>query len=224
MLIAHWGDVLAMAATALFISSSETLRDEVEAHSSRWPEVEFEFAAKVSDELLVTHPSLAILYYHVDVVAAVDWTHLLKLTGEHSSQPAVVAVVDAFDPAGAVRLLQLGVADCLPTPLDYSRMAMQIGYESWRAYHLPRFGRVSQEVASELSLASFGSVSLAATLPVPFELESSRRSAELAAITQALAVHNNNRSKAAAALGVSRVTLYKKLHKYGMMGLAQDAG
>jgi DNA-binding NtrC family response regulator len=213
-----------MAATALFISSSDALRDEVAAHSSRWHEVVFEFATHLNEAMLANHPSLAIVYFHADVATSVDWKQLLKLTSEHESQPAVVAVMDAFDPAGAVSLLQLGVTDCIPTPIDFSRMAMQIGYVSWRAYQLPKPSRVTHERASELSLASFGPMSLAATLPVPFELESSRRSAELAAISQALAAHNNNRSKAAAALGVSRVTLYKKLHKYGMMGFAQDAG
>ncbi|WP_442482638.1 helix-turn-helix domain-containing protein [Aeoliella sp. SH292] len=213
-----------MAATALFISSSDALRDEVAAHVSRWQDVFFAISTHLNEAILASHPSLAIVYFHADVATSVDWKQLLTLAEDHESQPAVVAVMDAFDPAGAVSLLQLGVTDCLPTPIDFSRMAMQIGYESWRAYHAPRPSRVSRERASELSLANFGPVSLAATLPVPFELESSRRSAELAAISQALAAHNNNRSKAAAALGVSRVTLYKKLHKYGMMGLAQDAG
>lgn len=213
-----------MAATILFVSSSETLRDEVAAHSSLWDDVVFEFAMHLNETVLASHSSLAILYFHADAATCVDWKQLVTLAGEHESQPPVVAVMDAFDPAGAVGLLQLGVTDCMPTPIDFSRMAMQIGYESWRAYHSPPSSRVRSERTSELSLANFGPVSLAATLSVPFELESSRRSAELAAISQALAAHNNNRSKAAAALGVSRVTLYKKLHKYGMMGLAQDAG
>src|SRR5688572_24828484 len=127
-----------MAATALFISSSDSLRAEVAAHSSRWHEVVFEFATHLNESMLASHPSLAIVYYHADVATSVDWKQLLKLTGEHESQPAVVAVMDAFDPAGAVSLLQLGMTDCVPTPIDFSRMAMQIGYESWRAYHLPR--------------------------------------------------------------------------------------
>jgi DNA-binding protein Fis len=29
--------------------------------------------------------------------------------------------------------------------------------------------------------------------------------------------HSNNRLRAAAELGISRMTLYKKLHKYGIM-------
>ena len=42
--------------------------------------------------------------------------------------------------------------------------------------------------------------------------------AELARITEALKRHQNNRLRAAADLGISRMTLYKKLHKYGLMG------
>jgi transcriptional regulator with PAS, ATPase and Fis domain len=37
-------------------------------------------------------------------------------------------------------------------------------------------------------------------------------------ITQALERHANNRLRAAAELGISRMALYKKLHKYGLMG------
>jgi DNA-binding NtrC family response regulator len=40
---------------------------------------------------------------------------------------------------------------------------------------------------------------------------------ELERITEALARHRNNRVRAAAALGISRVSLYKKLHKYGLI-------
>jgi DNA-binding NtrC family response regulator len=41
---------------------------------------------------------------------------------------------------------------------------------------------------------------------------------ELAVITQALERNSQNRLRAAAELGISRMTLYKKLHKYGLMG------
>jgi DNA-binding NtrC family response regulator len=44
--------------------------------------------------------------------------------------------------------------------------------------------------------------------------------AERFRITDALRRHQNNRLRAAAELGISRMTLYKKLHKYGMMGSA----
>jgi two-component system response regulator AtoC len=51
-------------------------------------------------------------------------------------------------------------------------------------------------------------------------LTRSKEEAEILCITEALQRHSNNRLRAAAALGISRMTLYKKLHKYGLMGLA----
>jgi DNA-binding NtrC family response regulator len=45
----------------------------------------------------------------------------------------------------------------------------------------------------------------------------SRSEAESQVITAALSKNANNRSRAARELGISRVTLYKKLHKYGLI-------
>ena len=50
-----------------------------------------------------------------------------------------------------------------------------------------------------------------------------KRDAEFARITQALAKHSNNRLRAASELGISRMTLYKKLYKYGLMQPAAPA-
>jgi DNA-binding NtrC family response regulator len=44
-----------------------------------------------------------------------------------------------------------------------------------------------------------------------------KREAELARITEALEKHSNNRLRTASELGISRMTLYKKLYKYGLM-------
>jgi two-component system, NtrC family, response regulator PilR len=49
-------------------------------------------------------------------------------------------------------------------------------------------------------------------------LGESREEVEVLRITEALVRHNNNRQRAAAELGISRMALYKKLHKYGLMG------
>jgi DNA-binding NtrC family response regulator len=51
--------------------------------------------------------------------------------------------------------------------------------------------------------------------PVP--LSRARMEVERERIAEALRRHGNNRLRAAAALGVSRMTLYKKLHKYGLI-------
>jgi DNA-binding NtrC family response regulator len=47
-------------------------------------------------------------------------------------------------------------------------------------------------------------------------LQAARRKAELNQLLDALQRHNNNRTRAAESLGISRVTLYKKLHQYGL--------
>jgi DNA-binding NtrC family response regulator len=49
-------------------------------------------------------------------------------------------------------------------------------------------------------------------------LAQSKDQTERAVIAQALERNNDNRLRAAADLGISRMTLYKKLHKYGLMG------
>jgi two-component system response regulator HydG len=50
-----------------------------------------------------------------------------------------------------------------------------------------------------------------------------REEIEILQIMQALQRHKNNRLRAAAELGISRVTLYKKLHRYGLLA-ASSAG
>ena len=56
-----------------------------------------------------------------------------------------------------------------------------------------------------------------ARLPEIFTLARTKEEAEIQRIRQALLKHGNNRLRAAAELGISRMGLYKKLHKYGLM-------
>ncbi len=51
----------------------------------------------------------------------------------------------------------------------------------------------------------------------PATLAKSKQEVEIQLILETLQKHNNNRLRAAAELGISRVALYKKLHKYGLM-------
>jgi DNA-binding NtrC family response regulator len=51
----------------------------------------------------------------------------------------------------------------------------------------------------------------------PATLAQTKGEAEAARIVAALERNNNNRLRAAAELGISRMTLYKKLHQYGLM-------
>ena len=55
-----------------------------------------------------------------------------------------------------------------------------------------------------------------ATSPMRNELHSARQQGERQRIVAALIKHDNNRTRAAKELGISRVALYKKLHKFGI--------
>ena len=52
--------------------------------------------------------------------------------------------------------------------------------------------------------------------PLGRPLARAAEEAEIARIVEALRKHNNNRLRAAAELGISRMALYKKLHKYDL--------
>jgi DNA-binding NtrC family response regulator len=63
-----------------------------------------------------------------------------------------------------------------------------------------------------------------ATAPAgPVTLWQTKAEVEMRCINEALQMHGNNRQRAAAALGISRVGLYKKLHKYGLFEPAAAA-
>src|SRR5262249_44821437 len=53
--------------------------------------------------------------------------------------------------------------------------------------------------------------------PVVIPLAQTKEEAEAARIAEALRRNRNNRQRAAAELGISRMTLYTKLHRYGLM-------
>jgi DNA-binding NtrC family response regulator len=55
-------------------------------------------------------------------------------------------------------------------------------------------------------------------------LVQARAVAEQKRIQEALVKHRDNRCRAAAALGISRMALYKKLHKYGLIRRQLAAG
>jgi two-component system response regulator HydG len=58
--------------------------------------------------------------------------------------------------------------------------------------------------------------------PTNQTLVATREEAEQERILEALAKNGNNRRRASRDLGISRMTLYKKMHKYGLMGNATD--
>jgi len=60
----------------------------------------------------------------------------------------------------------------------------------------------------------------AAVAAISASLAETRQEAEAQHISDALLRHKNNRKRVAAELGISRMTLYKKLHRYGLIGAA----
>jgi transcriptional regulator with PAS, ATPase and Fis domain len=78
------------------------------------------------------------------------------------------------------------------------------------------------ETIRRASRAPAGSAVLASTGPElsrqPVTLAHTKEEAEVWCIRDALERHHNNRLRAALALGISRKTLYKKLHRYGLVG------
>ena len=67
---------------------------------------------------------------------------------------------------------------------------------------------------SELLIGRLNAIDYAST---PMTLTQAADEAELSRITEALLKHNNNRLRTAAELGISRMSLYKKLYKYGLI-------
>ncbi|NBO91975.1 MAG: AAA family ATPase [Planctomycetia bacterium] len=99
-----------------------------------------------------------------------------------------------------------------------------------RAYAWPGNLRQMENSLQQAVLMSNGSELLASHLPgvirdqgqaLPVRagptLRDNREAMERKAIERALANHGNSRSRAAQVLGISRVTLYKKMKKYGLM-------
>jgi DNA-binding NtrC family response regulator len=77
-------------------------------------------------------------------------------------------------------------------------------------------GVVMPSVAAAVTLTA-GCLSRGAAATEPSAtLAQSREETEIRRIQEALHRHQNNRRRAAAELGISRMALYKKLHKYGL--------
>ncbi len=122
-----------------------------------------------------------------------------------------VRVLEAYDWPGNIRELrntiERAVALCASTEVrieDLPRAVVQgAGFP----------GRTAEPRPTEASPVSASRATLAQI----------KKEAELARITEALEKHGNNRLRAATELGISRMTLYKKLYKYGIMHHDGDA-
>jgi DNA-binding NtrC family response regulator len=83
---------------------------------------------------------------------------------------------------------------------------------------LPHNLREVHSTAGSRAATVPGEVSSAPLPSAPATLAQAKEGAEAVRIKEALQEHDNNRLRAASALGISRMTLYKKLRQYGLMG------
>src|SRR5439155_10520509 len=85
--------------------------------------------------------------------------------------------------------------------------------------------RVNGTAATGPAAAGAAAAGVAAQAPyaLRFDLNHTREKVEIQRIVEALKKHKNNSLRAAAELGISRMGLYKKLRKYGLMN-ASSAG
>lgn len=118
-------------------------------------------------------------------------------------EDAIEAMLD-HDWPGNLRELRNAISRCL-----LIRQEGQIRREDLPLSVLEKMPRIAPPAPPIYFSASLGS---------PASLAQTKGQAELARITEALEKHSNNRLRAAGELGISRMTLYKKLYKYGLMG------
>lgn len=136
----------------------------------------------------------------------------LKLSSELAGRsvnltPEAVAAVESYSWPGNVRELR-----------DALRSAVMAGGG----------GPVGQEHLPEVVTTAVGWApprrELAEAVDMASTLAQTKRDAEFVRITQALQKNGNNRLRTASELGISRMTLYKKLYKYGIIEPAGAGG
>jgi two-component system, NtrC family, response regulator AtoC len=130
------------------------------------------------------------------------------------SAPAL-GVLEVYDWPGNIRELRNTIERAVSLAQDRE---IQVG-------DLPE--AINRRGLSAIKRGSFQPSAARVAAGVTSTLAEIKRDAELARITEALEKHSNNRLRAAGELGISRMTLYKKLYKYGLMHQtrgAHDAG
>jgi DNA-binding NtrC family response regulator len=120
----------------------------------------------------------------------------------HGISPEALQILTAYDWPGNIRELRNII----------ERAVALVGGQEIQVNDLPpNLRSISQFQAPRFKTHPSGG------FPAPMSLSQATGEAELLRITEALLKHNNNRLRAAAELGISRMSLYKKLHKYGLI-------
>ncbi len=130
-------------------------------------------------------------------------------SGAVTIAPDALQALESYNWMGNVRELR----DVLESALSQCR-SETLGREL-----LPEAIRAASLLAKSQTGAADEAAKLAETT-----LAQTKREAEFARITQALEKHGHNRLRTASELGISRMTLYKKLYKYGIIEQEGRAG
>jgi DNA-binding NtrC family response regulator len=121
------------------------------------------------------------------------------------SEEALQAL-EAYDWPGNIRelrnVIERGVALCPGTEVESDDLPLAVRRPAGDAQPAPTPQPSAAAVEASATLAE------------------AKEKAEATRIVEALKRHANNRLRAAAELGISRMTLYKKLHRYGLIGAA----
>jgi DNA-binding NtrC family response regulator len=122
-----------------------------------------------------------------------------------SLTPRAMRALECYDWPGNIRelrnVIERAVALCAGREVDLDDLPSNIARAATWAANSSAFAS-NVAPGMELSHATLAQI---------------KREAELSRITEALEKHGNNRLRTANELGISRMTLYKKLYKYGLM-------
>jgi DNA-binding NtrC family response regulator len=121
--------------------------------------------------------------------------------------PEALSALRAYDWPGNIRELRNVIERAVVLSINREVQLDDLPEQVFRAGNAPAAPAHSRPAAGQMP-------ALVSTLARTVD------DAELVRITDALQRHRNNRLRAAAELGISRMTLYKKLHKHGLMGTA----
>jgi DNA-binding NtrC family response regulator len=122
-----------LIAKALLISDDAGLNDRIANVLSAVPGFDSEIIVSFEgsqDRVVAAEPS--IVFYHLKGNNDHEIAELLRVASACPQQPPIIVISDKYDPAQAVELLRLGVADYLPRPLDLNRLTMLADFMTWR--------------------------------------------------------------------------------------------
>lgn len=196
----------------LIVTTNKNLWDEVQAHRFR---SDLYYRLNVVEFLLLPlreRPKMIrpLAEYFLATLARKTQQHGLRFS------PDALHKLESYSWPGNIRELrnamERGAVLCKGNTIDVDCLPPTLWAQPPAAPPVPPVPGVSPAPEGDMPGAAHEPDTLAKT----------REMAEAQRIVAALAKHRNNRLRAAAELGISRMTLYKKLHQYGLTGGSHD--